>query len=88
MVFHAIGGDIWCGSYNLRFVRGYEAQGILSPHAYGIALDIDPARNPMGNPLRTTFPAWWVDAWKRHGFLWGGDYHGRKDPMHHEVQTG
>ena len=86
-LIHSFGGDLWCGTYNLRCVRGYEAQGILSPHAYGIAIDIDAARNPMGNPLRTTFPAWFVQCFKDHGFLWGGDFINRKDAMHFEVQT-
>lgn len=87
-LIHSFGGDLWCGTYNLRFVRGYEAQGVLSPHAYGIAIDIFPEKNPMGKPLRTTFPAWYVSAWKRHGFIWGGDFVGRPDAMHFEVVGG
>ncbi len=87
-LIHSFGGDIWCGTFNLRFVRGYEARGILSPHAYGIAIDIFPAKNPMGQPLRTTIPNWYISAWKRHGFIWGGDFVGRPDAMHFEVATG
>jgi hypothetical protein len=29
-------------------------------------------------------PAWVVAAFKRQGARWGGDYRGRKDPMHFE----
>jgi hypothetical protein len=84
-LIHSFGGDLWCGTYNLRFVRGYETQGILSPHAYGIAIDINAAHNPMGKPRRTTFPNWYIECWKDHGFLWGGDFTNRPDTMHFEV---
>jgi len=82
---HSFGGDVFSGAWNLRYTRGYEAQGILSPHSWGIAIDIDASENPMGNPLRTTFPAWYVNAWKSAGFLWGGEFEGRKDSMHFQV---
>ncbi len=26
-----------------------------------------------------------IDAFKKQGFRWGGDYKGRKDPMHFEA---
>lgn len=79
------GGDIWGGSFVLRYVRGYEKQKILSPHAFGTAVDIYPAKNPMGKPLRTTFPAWYIAAWQIAGFTWGGRWSNRPDAMHFEL---
>jgi len=79
------GGDIWGGSYVLRYVRGYEKQKILSPHAFGIAVDMNPAKNPMGKPLRTTFPVWYISAWESAGFTWGGRWSNRPDAMHWEL---
>ena len=86
-ILHSFGGDIFSGSFVLRYVRGYEDEKILSPHSFGIAIDINAQRNPMGKPLCTTFPSWYVAAWKSAGFIWGGDFHNRPDAMHFEVQT-
>jgi hypothetical protein len=83
---HSFGGDIWCGTFNLRYVRGYEEDKILSPHAFATAIDINAAQNPLGN-ANTTFPTWYIAAWKAHNFLWGGDFHNRKDNMHFEHIT-
>lgn len=39
--------DTWDGSYAPRFVRGCAAKGILSPHAWGTAFDVNASRNQM-----------------------------------------
>jgi hypothetical protein len=67
------------GSFNYRLIRGSSA---LSNHAFAIAIDI----NPDGNALKTkgSMPKFAVDAFKKQGARWGGDYKGRKDPMHFE----
>ena len=46
--------------FNCRYVVGLEAQHVVSPHALGIAIDINPWENPY--VARTgTFPdSWWV----------------------------
>jgi hypothetical protein len=80
------GGDVFSGSTVLRFIRGYEKKQVLSPHSFGIAIDIDSARNPMGKPLRTTFPEWFVKAFEDAGFTWGGRWKNRPDSMHFEVK--
>lgn len=82
----SFGGDVFSGSWVHRYTRGYEKQKLLSPHAWGVALDIDHKRNPMGKKLITTFPQWYVDAWKKAGFTWGGDFKNRKDAMHFEIK--
>ncbi len=79
------------GTYNWRTVRGSRTR--LSAHSFGIAVDINPDRNPMcpGWPncaheqvLITDIPECVVQAFKRYGFEWGGDWQTRKDPMHFE----
>lgn len=77
------------GAYNPRYVRGYEPgnpQGRTprwSNHAYGAAIDFDAEHNGF-NTGHGTMPQAVVDCFKAQGALWGGDYHGRTDPMHFE----
>jgi hypothetical protein len=79
----------YSGAYNPRYVRGYEpgnAQGRTprwSNHAYGAAIDLDAEHNGF-NTGHGTMPQFVIDAFKRQGALWGGDYKGRTDPMHFE----
>lgn len=81
--------SVFSGAYNPRYVRGYEPgnpQGRTprwSNHAYGAAIDFDADHNGF-NTGHGTMPQIAVDAFKRQGALWGGDYHGRTDPMHFE----
>lgn len=76
-----IGASNWGGCYNFRPVRGSVSN--LSNHAFGAALDIDPAHNPLGSTKAKSHPII-IAAFKNQGALWGGDYKGRKDPMHFE----
>jgi len=71
------------GSYNYRPVRGSSR---LSCHAFGAALDFDAERLPLGTGVPSSeMPQEVVDAFKAEGFFWGGDYRGRKDPMHFQL---
>jgi len=56
----------------------------ISRHAMGLAIDINPAQNPYRSDgkLITNMPQWFVDAWTKEGFCWGGYWQGIKDPMH------
>lgn len=55
----------------------------LSYHSWGIALDIDPATNPMGT--RGDIPLWVAEKFEEWGFTWGGNWSGKQaDPMHFE----
>ncbi len=68
------------GCYNLRNISG---SSNLSLHSWAIAIDL----NYDGNELGETKPAMdprIVAIFKKNGFFWGGDYTGRKDPMHFE----
>jgi hypothetical protein len=82
-LIRSFGGHLFGGTYVHRLVRGGRS---LSNHALGIAIDIHPNRNPMGTPLRTTFPSWYIQCWENHGFVWGGRWPNRPDPMHMELR--
>jgi hypothetical protein len=76
--------DITGGGYNFRPITGGHA---LSLHAYGIAIDWDPAHNPRKNPLTRTLPDWWYVIWKSHGWSDGRHFQ-TPDPMHVQFATG
>ncbi|MDN3278769.1 M15 family metallopeptidase [Frankia sp. RB7] len=71
----------YSGAYNHRLIRGSADR--WSNHAYGAAIDFDAEHNGF-NTGHGTMPQAVIDAFKRQGALWGGDYHGRTDPMHFE----
>jgi hypothetical protein len=71
------------GSYNKRLVRGSTSH--WSVHAFGAAIDINPAGAPMAvdeRPTQENMPDFAVEAFKRAGATWGGDFQHRKDWMH------
>ena len=68
------------GTYNPRKVRGSATK--WSNHAFGAAIDLDAKSNGLGT--KGDMPQFVIDAFKRQGARWGGDYKGRKDPMHFE----
>lgn len=75
------GANIFGGSYNYRLKRGGNS---LSVHAYGAAIDLDPARNAFHDetPNLENF-MWVVKAFEDEGWTWGGRWSGRsKDGMH------
>ncbi len=78
----AAGLDAYDGCYADRSVRG--DAGKRSMHAYGAAIDLDAADNPLGAQLGK-MPKAVVDIFKAEGWRWGGDYQGRKDWMHFEA---
>lgn len=69
------------GTYNPRMVRGSKTK--WSNHAFAAAIDLDAKSN--GLYQKGDMPQIVIDAFKRQGFRWGGDYQGRKDPMHFEA---
>lgn len=58
----------------------------LSTHAWGIALDLNPALGPFGKPCKK-YPKVIVDAFERRGFIWGGRW-ARQDAMHFQAAKG
>ena len=70
--------------WGFRTVTGQSER--MSFHAFGMAVDINPPRNPYivgPDPvLITDMPPWYVKAWNDAGFCWGGDWVSIKDAMH------
>ncbi|MBU8543705.1 MULTISPECIES: M15 family metallopeptidase [Roseomonadaceae] len=59
----------------------------LSTHAYGAAVDFDPARNGFGVPWRDgagMMPVPVIQAFQAQGWVWGGDW-GTPDAMHFQA---
>lgn len=69
------------GGYNLRSKRGSRS---LSEHAFGNAIDINPATNPMGKAFVTDMPNNISELAAKWGLSWGGDWKSVKDAMHFE----
>ena len=78
------------GSYNCRKIAGSNEWSL---HSYGIAVDLNPSKNPRGLPLTTDIPAslyeWAEDCTTASGarvFSWGGRW-GNPDPMHFQINA-
>ena len=67
------------GCFNIRRIAG---SNNWSNHSWACAIDLSPATN--GFNMKTTLSSVVINAFKRQGARWGGDYKGRKDPMHYE----
>lgn len=82
------GGTCW-GWYD-RAIRGSTT---ISNHASATAWDCNADRHPLGSNPADNFSAKQIAACRKiisdaGGVLrWGGDYSGRKDPMHWEINT-
>ncbi|KKR48433.1 MAG: hypothetical protein UT86_C0005G0017 [Candidatus Magasanikbacteria bacterium GW2011_GWC2_40_17] len=74
------------GSFNWRY--NVNNPKILSLHSFAIAIDINPKDNPnyasTERPCRHDIPDDIINALKKHGFGWGGDYKSVCDAMHFE----
>jgi hypothetical protein len=75
----ALGISKTAGTYNKRRISGSPN---WSNHAFGAAIDINADEN--GFNMVGNIPRVMVSAFKAQGARWGGDYHGRTDPMHFE----
>ena len=79
----------WGWSY--RPVRG---ASIISEHAAGVAIDLNAPAHPLGTNPGKSFSSAQIAKIRqlvkdlRGSIRWGGDYAGRKDPMHFELQGG
>lgn len=76
----AAGLHSYDGAYVPRLVRGSKTN--WSNHAFGAAIDLNAAENGLNQ--KGNMPPAVRAIFKRHGARWGGDYRGRKDPMHFE----
>ena len=71
------------GCYVVRDIRG---SSYPSLHSWGLAVDFDASKFPLGSDDR--LPHLVLLAFKQVGFFYGGDFHHRLDPMHFEWSTG
>lgn len=84
---HALYGDAeivknklnqWAGCYAYRKIKG--TGDWYSTHSWALSVDYLPNYGPwMGRPLT---PYHVVQAFKKRGFLWGGDWQNTPDGMH------
>lgn len=85
-LYRAGHGDEW--GYYYRDIRG---SSTWSNHASGTAIDLNATRHPLGTTAAHSFTKKQIAAiharLKRYSAVirWGGDYTGRKDPMHFEI---
>jgi hypothetical protein len=72
------------GIYARRAMRGQASHP--STHSWGIAIDMCASQFPLGSSKR--MPAAIVKCFTEAGFVYGGDFNGRRDPMHFQLATG
>lgn len=76
--------DEWAHAF--RDIRGYSTN--LSNHASGTAVDLNATLYPLGTMLMKRWRILKIRArllLYRGAIRWGGDYEGRKDQMHFEI---
>jgi hypothetical protein len=67
------------GCFNARLLRG--STDSISRHAWGVAIDVNVAANPLG--ARSRQDPRLIAAFERHHLTWGGGWL-RPDPQHFE----
>lgn len=70
------------GIYVKRNMRG---RPYPSTHSWGIAIDIEPQKFPLGSKEKMIPSV--VEIFHDFGFVYGGDFRSRKDPMHFQLCT-
>ena len=85
--------DRYGGGFNFRPIRGVNGRltiNKLSTHAYGAAIDLAPALNPLGafyDPSKKMMPHEIISIFKGEGWAWGGDFKSRPDCMHFQATS-
>lgn len=81
------GGDVFSGAWVVRSMRGIKA---VSMHSYGLAVDFNAPDNPLGKKPGAikggfTEESPLVKVFESEGWVWGGRWTGRPDPMHFQA---
>jgi hypothetical protein len=77
--------DRFSGDWVVRQMRGGAS---TSMHAYALALDFDAGENALGQHHGFFTPdSLIVKCFEKHGWIWGGRWEGRPDPMHFQFAT-
>jgi peptidoglycan LD-endopeptidase CwlK len=86
-------------AFNYRKVKGYK---VLSPHSYGLAIDINPLQNPhikgkIIQPINAKYDvkapgtilrdSKLVSEFRKSGWQWGGLWRSSKDFQHFEMKN-
>jgi hypothetical protein len=78
--------------YKVTSIGGYANRNIAgtntkSLHSYGLAIDINPAQNPVAyGKVITNLPKGVGRLAAKYGLAWGGQWNGsKKDPMHFSI---
>ncbi len=85
--FQGLINDLEAQGYPINDIGGFANRanvnnpGQLSKHAYGQAIDINPAANPNGT-TQTDLPPNTAELAKKWGLGWGMNWRSTKDPMH------
>lgn len=72
------------GCFNDRDMKGSKTR--RSTHAWGIAVDLNAAENPLGEDGSLSKDV--VRIFLEEGFIWGGHFEKRRDPMHFQFASG
>lgn len=69
------------GCFNIRKKRGLST---ISLHAFGLAIDLNAALNPLGGAVTWSYP--FLQVWRDHGWILGADWKSRPDGMHFQFE--
>lgn len=72
------------GCYQERKVRGSSA---ISLHSWAMAIDLNASMEKLGQTT-SHFSGEFIKIMTEEGIYWGGNYQGRKDPMHFSLYNG
>lgn len=72
------------GCYVDRKIRGGNTRSL---HSWAIAFDLNASVEALGQ-VKTNWSPRFVAIMKAAGIYWGGDWNGRKDPMHFALYNG
>jgi hypothetical protein len=88
----AVNLHLFSGAYVFRNIRDKDR---LSMHAYGCAIDLAASVNYLGldeqdesdteRQRMHQMPLDVIDIFEGQGWIWGGRWHGRPDPMHFQA---